>query len=133
MSIDELRSQISAKEDEITKIEEESNKKEASAEKEIEAEYDSKIKDTESNLAGEQKELEEATAKAAEWNAKQKEKSVAVKTLNKELATNTKLKSKALATKLKEINVDKKGKIKAIQGEIKGLNKQIKLLEKPAA
>jgi len=50
MTEQEIRTQISEKEDEITRVEEAASKKEASAEKEIEADFDDKINDTKSKL-----------------------------------------------------------------------------------
>ena len=43
MTEENIRGQISAKEDEITRIEEEASKEEASAESKVETEYDPKI------------------------------------------------------------------------------------------
>ena len=50
MSEEEIRTQISAKEDDITRVEEEASKKDASAEKEIEDEFDPKINETKAKL-----------------------------------------------------------------------------------
>ena len=61
MSEQELRSQIADKEDEITRVEEEASKKEASAEKEIEADFDDKINDTKSKLEVGEVDLKEHT------------------------------------------------------------------------
>jgi hypothetical protein len=133
MSEESLRGQISAKEDEITRVEEDASKKEASAEKEIEDEYNPKISETEATLAEEEKLRDEAIEKAAEWTTKKKEKIASAKMASKELATLKKDKTKALNTKLKEIAADKKGKIKEISGEIKGLQKQITAIEKERA
>ncbi len=133
MSESEIESQISAKEDEITKIAEEANKKEASAEKEIEAEWDAQIAEAETKLTSEQKLLDEATEKASEWAATKKEKGAAVKGLVKEVKTLKSGKTKALNTKLKEIDKDKKMSVKAVQSEIKSLQKELKALQKAAA
>ena len=132
MSEDSLRSEISKKEDEITKIEEEAAKKEAASEKEVETEYDPQIKETEDKLNTEKGLLDEATEKSAEWIAKKKEKTIVVKNLEREHKTLVKDKAKALSMKLKEIATDKKTKIKAINGEIKALNKEIRALQKAA-
>jgi len=133
MSEDELRSQISAKEDEITKIEEEANKKEASAEKEVEGEYDAQITAAEGTLAADEKARDEAIEKAAEWLAVKKEKITAAKLASKEVATLTKGKAGALKLKLKDIIAGKKADVKAVQTEIKALNKQLSALQKLAA
>ena len=133
MSEENLKGQISAKEDEVTRIEEDATKKEASAEAEVEGEYDPKIAEAESTLSEETKLRDEAIEKAAEWTAKKKEKIVVAKTASKLLATLKSDKEKALKVKLKEIETEKKNKIKAINAEIKGINKQIATLEKEKA
>jgi len=130
MSEEEYRSQISAKQDEITRIEEEATKNEASAEKGIEDEYNPKISAANSTLTEEEKLRDEAIEKAAEWTSMKKEKTAAAKIASKELSKLKSDKGKALNTKLKEIQSDKKNKIKLINGEIKALNKQIKALLK---
>ena len=133
MSEENIRGQISAKEDEITRIEEEASKKEASAESEVEAEYDPKITAAEAKLKNEEGLRDEAIEKAAEWNAKEKEKKAAAKEANKMLNTLRSDKEKALNGKLKEIQGEKKVKVKAIHGEIKVLQKQITAIEKARA
>jgi len=133
MSEENIRGQISAKEDEITRLEEEASKKEASAEKEIEDEYNPKIQDTEAKLNEEEGLRDEAIEKAAEWTVKKKEKIVAAKDANKTLKTLKSDKEKALNGKLKEIESEKKVKVKEIQGEIKALQKQIAAIEKAKA
>ena len=133
MSEENIRGQISAKEDEITRIEEDASKKEASAEKEIEEEFDPKITETHIKLDEEEKLRDEAIEKAAEWTAKKKEQIAAAKVANKMLNTLKSDKEKALNGKLKEIESEKKGKIKEIQGEIKALQKQIAAIEKAKA
>lgn len=130
MSEEEYRSQISAKQDEITRIEEKATKNEASAEKGIEDEYNPKISAANSTLTEEEKLRDEAIEKAAEWTSMKKEKTAAAKIASKELSKLKSDKGKALNTKLKEIQSDKKNKIKLINGEIKALNKQIKALLK---
>ena len=133
MSEENIRGQMSAKEDEITRIEEDASKKEASAEKEIEEEFDPKITETQVKLDEEEKLRDEAIEKAAEWTAKKKEQIAAAKVANKMLNTLKSDKEKALNGKLKEIESEKKGKIKEIQGEIKALQKQIAAIEKARA
>jgi len=98
MSEEYLRGQISAKEDEITRIEEEAAKKEASAEAEIEQDYDPKIDETKLKLEEEENLRDEAIEKAAEWTEKKKEKIATAKEVTKELATLKKEKEKALRT-----------------------------------
>ncbi|NVM35726.1 MAG: hypothetical protein HWN81_09035 [Candidatus Lokiarchaeota archaeon] len=133
MSEENIRGQISAKEDEVTRIEEEASKEEASAESEVEAEYNPKITKAEAKLNEEEVLRDEAIEKAAEWNAKMKEKKVAAKDASKTLNTLKSDKEKALNSKLKEIANEKKTKVKEIQGEIKVLQKQIAAIEKARA
>ena len=133
MSEENIKGQISAKEDEVTRIEEEASKKEASAEKEIEEEYDPKILDAEAKLKDEEGLRDEAIEKAAEWAAKKKEKNVAAKVASKTLKTLKSDKEKSLNGKLKDIEGEKKTKVKEIQGEIKVLQKQITAIEKAKA
>lgn len=133
MSEENIRGQISAKEDEITRIEEDASKKEASAEKEIEEEFDPKIEESQIKLNEEEKLRDEAIEKAAEWTGKKKEKIATAKAANKMLNTLKNDKEKALNGKLKEIESEKKGTIKEIQGEIKTLQKQIAAIEKARA
>ncbi len=55
MSEEEIRSQISVKEDDITRVEEEASKKDASAEKEIEDEFNPEISEVTLKLEAEEK------------------------------------------------------------------------------
>ena len=133
MSEENIRGQISAKEDEVTRIEEDASKKEASAEKEIEEEFDPKIGDAQVKIDEEEKLRDEAIERAAEWTGKKKEKIAAAKDANKMLKTLKNDKEKALNGKLKEIESEKKGTIKEIESEIKTLQKQIAAIEKARA
>ena len=133
MSEEEIRSQISAKEDDITRVEEEASKKDASAEKEIEDQFDLEINETKSKLEEEENLRDEAIEKAAEWADKKKEKIVAAKNESKALSKLKSDKTKALNDKLKAIESEKKNKIKDIQKEINALKKQLSNLEKAKA
>ena len=133
MSEEYIRGQISAKEDEITRIEEESSKKDASAEAEIEEEFDPKIVEAKAKVDEEEGLRDEAIQKAEEWTQKKKEKIGAAKDANKLHANLKSDKEKALNVKLKEINGEKKTQIKEVQGEIKSLQKQLLALEKEKA
>lgn len=133
MSEENIRGQISAKEDEITRIEEEASKKEASAESGIEGEYNPKIENAEAKLNETEKLKEEAIEKAAEWSTKKKERIAAAKEAGKTLKTLKSEKEKALNAKLKEIEGEKKAKVKAIHSEIKALQKEIAAIEKAKA
>ncbi len=133
MSEEEIRSQISAKEDDITRIEEEASKKDASAEKEIEDEFDPKIEETNTKLGEEEKLRDEAIEKAAEWADKKKEKIAAAKNEGKTLSKLKSDKEKALNNKLKDIESEKKAQIKEKQKEINALKKQLSNLEKEKA
>ncbi len=133
MTEENIRGQISAKEDEITRIEEEASKEEASAESKVEIEYNPKIEAAEAKLNQEEVLRDEAIQKAEEWNNKKKEKIATAKEANKTLSQLKNGKEKALNIKLKEIANDKKSKIKEVQGEIKSLKKQIAAIEKEKA
>jgi len=133
MSEENIRGQISAKEDEVTRIEEDASKKEATAEAEIEAEYNPKIEAAQSKLTEEEGLRDEAIDTAAEWTQKKKDKIVAAKVASKEFSGLKKDKEKALNVKLKEIEGEKKIKIKEVQGEIKALKKQLSAIEKEKA
>ena len=132
MSEIQIKSQISLKEDQITRIEEDAAKKEALAEKEVNQEYDPKIASIESNLSSEQAKLDEATTRAAEWTAKRDELRAIVKNMTKEQKMLKSEKEKTLKTKTKTIENDKKSKINTIKKEIKPLNKQLALIQKAA-
>ncbi len=133
MTEENIRGQISAKEDEITRIEEEASKEEASAESKVETEYNPKIEAAEAKLNQEEVLRDEAIQKAEEWKNKKKEKIATAKEANKTLSQLKSGKEKALNIKLKEIANDKKGKIKEVQVEIKSLKKQIAAIEKEKA
>ena len=70
MSEQQILSQISELEDDITRVEEEAAKKDASAEKEIEADWDDNINTTKSKLDVAEVDLKEATEKSSEWTKK---------------------------------------------------------------
>ncbi len=129
MSEQELRSQIADKEDEITRVEEEASKKEASAEKEIEVDFDDKINDTKSKLEVGEVDLKEATEKSKEWTKKMNKLNVEVSALKKKHENLVKGKAKALNKKLDNILKTKKSKIKAFEAEIKTLRKKVEKLE----
>jgi hypothetical protein len=133
MSEEYIRGQISAKEDEITRIEEDASKREASAEAEIEEEFDPQIEEVKIKLNEEEQLRDEAIQKAEEWTQKKKNKIASTKIASKELAQLKNEKAKALNAKLKEIENDKKNQIKEVQGEIKQLKKQLDALEKAKA
>ncbi|MHA2390697.1 MAG: hypothetical protein ACXAEX_01905 [Promethearchaeota archaeon] len=133
MSEKEIRSQISTKEDEITRIEEEASKKDASAEKEVEEEYNPKIDEARAKLEEEEGLRDVAIDKAAEWTQKKKEKISAAKIASKALANLKSDKTNALNKKLKAIETDKKNQIKEIQKSINALKKELSNLEKAKA
>ena len=133
MSEEYIRGQISAKEDEITRTEEDASKKDASAEAEIEEEFDPKIEEANAKVEEEEGLRDEAIQKAEEWTQKKKEKIAAAKSTNKLLANLKGDKEKALNVKLKEIEAEKKTQIKEVQTEIKSLQKQLLALEKEKA
>ena len=103
MTEQEIRSQIADKEDEITRVEEDASKKDASAEKEIEADFDGKIKDTKDKLDVAEVDFKEATEKSKEWTKKMNKLKVEVASLKKKYDNLVKGKAKALNTKLENI------------------------------
>ena len=112
MSEEYIRGQISAKEDEITRVEEEASKKDASAETEIEAEFDLQIEEAKAKVDEEEGLRDEAIQKSEEWTQKKKEKIATAKDANKKLGNLKSEKDKALNEKLKEIENEKKSQIK---------------------
>ena len=129
MSEQEIRTQISEKEDEITRVEENASKKEASAEKEIEADFDDKINDTKSKLEVGEVDLKEATEKSKEWTKKMNKLTVEVSSNKKKYDNLVKGKTKALNKKLDNILKEKKTKIKSYETDIKALRKKLDKLE----
>ena len=129
MSEQDIRSQISEREDEITRVEEDASKKEASAEKEIEADFDDNINDTKSKLEVGEVDLTEATEKSKEWTKKMKKLTVEVASLKKKLDNLIKGKAKALNKKLDGILKEKKTKIKSYEADIRALRKKLEKLE----
>jgi hypothetical protein len=116
-SIDAIRNQINAKRDEITEIEEESLKKEASLKKELDAKYDPQIKETENSLTNQEAALSEATEIFEKLMLKSKKLKSSLKNLKKEHKRLIKTKSKVLKKKLKEISRGKKNKLKQSQNQ----------------
>jgi hypothetical protein len=129
MAEEEIRTKISDLKDDITRIEEDATKKEANAEKEIEADWDSKIHDTKSNLDTAETDLKEAIEKADVWVSKRNRLTVEVKSLKKEDQNLLKGKDKALKDKLNNIEKEKKSKIKAKEKDIATLEKKLEKLE----
>jgi hypothetical protein len=129
MTEQEIRTQISEKEDEITRVEENASKKEASAEKEIEADFDDKINDTKSKLEVGEVDLKEATEKSKEWTKKMNKLTVEVSSNKKKYDNLVKGKAKALNKKLDNILKEKKTKIKSYETDIKALRKKLDKLE----
>lgn len=129
MAEEEIRTKISDLKDDITRIEENATKKEANAEKEIEADWDSKIHDTKSNLDTDEADLKEAIEKADDWVSKRNRLTVEVKSLKKEHENLLKGKDKALKDKLNNIEKEKKSKIKAKEKDIATLAKKLEKLE----
>lgn len=129
MTEQEIRTQISEKEDKITRVEENASKKEASAEKEIEADFDDKINDTKSKLEVGEVDLKEATEKSKEWTKKMNKLTVEVSSNKKKYDNLVKGKAKALNKKLDNILKEKKTKIKSYESDIKALRKKLDKLE----
>ena len=111
------------------RVEEDASKKEASAEKEIEADFDDKIIDTKSKLEVGEVDLKEAKEKSKEWTKKMKKLTVEVASLKKKLDNLIKGKAKALNKKLDGILKEKKAKIKSYDTDIRTLMKKLEKLE----
>ena len=129
MTEEELRIQISDKEDDITRIEEDAAKKDAGAEKEIEADWDADINETKSKLEVAEVDLKEAKEKASEWVSKRDKLDKEVNSLSIKFKNLKKGKTKALNKKLSDIENEKKTKIKKIEKEISAIKKQLDKLE----
>ena len=129
MTEEELRIQVSDKEDDITRIEEDAAKKEAGAEKEIEADWDADINETKSKLEVSEVDLKEAKEKASEWVSKRDKLTNEVNSLSTKLTNLKKGKTKALKKKLNNIDNEKNTKIKKIDKEIKAIKNKLKKLE----
>ena len=133
MSEQQILSQISELEDDITRVEEEAAKKDASAEKEIEADWDDNINTTKSKLDVAEVDLKEATEKSSEWTKKKNKLTTEVKSLKKEYANLRKGKEKALDKKLTNIEKHKKTEIKRIRLEIAALEKKLEQIQRDKA
>ena len=129
MSEEEIRTQISDKKDDITRVEEDAAKKEAGAEKEIESQWDAKINETKSKLDVSEVDLKEAIEEADKWVKKKSKLTVEVKSLKVQYDKYTKGKDKALKDLLISIDKEKKSKIKDLDKDIKKLEKQLEKLE----
>ena len=129
MSEEEIRTKISDLKDDITRIEEDATKKEANAEKEIEADWDHLINDTKSKFDTSETDLKEAIEKSETWVSKKNRLTVEVKALKKEHENLIKGKDKALKDKLTNIEKEKKTKIKDKEKEISSLTKRLEKLE----
>jgi len=129
MTEEELRIQISDKEDDITRIEEDAAKKDAGAEKEIEADWDADINETKAKLEVAEVDLKEAKEKASEWVSKRDKLTNEVNSLSTKLTNLKKGKAKALKKKLDGIESEKTTKIKKIEKEIRAIKNKLKKLE----
>ena len=129
MTEEELRIQISEKEDDITRIEEDAAKKDAGAEKEIEADWDDEINGTKSKLEVAETDLKEAKEKASEWVSKRDKLIKEVDSLSTKFTNLKKGKAKALKKKLDGIESEKTTKIKKIEKEIRAIKNKLKKLE----
>ncbi|MBY9004289.1 MAG: hypothetical protein KGD73_09985 [Candidatus Lokiarchaeota archaeon] len=129
MSEEEYRTQVSDLKDEITRIEEDTTKKEAGAEKKIEGDWDAKINDTKEKYDVAVVELKEAKEEASKWVKKRDKLIVEEKSLKTQYDKYLKGKEKALKDLLNDIDQEKKSKIKEKDKQIKILDKKLKKLE----
>ena len=125
MSEEEIRTEISDKKDDITRIEEDAAKKEAGAEKKIESVWDDKINQTKTRLDAAEIELKEAKEEADKWVKKRDKLLVEVKSLTKQYDNYVKGKDKDLKDLLTNIDKEKKSKIKDLDKDIKKLERQL--------
>lgn len=125
MSEEEIRTQISDKKDDVTRIEEDAAKKDAGAEKKIENVWDDKINETKTRLDAAEIELKEAKEEADKWVKKRDKLAVEVKSLQNQYEKYIKGKNKDLKDLLTSIDKEKKSKIKNIEKDIKKLEKQL--------
>jgi len=128
MSEEEYRTQVSDLKDDITRIEEDTTKKEAGAEKKIEGDWDVKINDTKEKYDTAVVDLKEAKEEASKWVKKRDKLIVEEKSLKTQYDKYLKGKEKALKDLLNDIDGDKKSKIKAKDKQIKILEKKLEKL-----
>jgi hypothetical protein len=125
MSEEEIRTEISDKKDDITRIEEDAAKREAGAEKKIEGVWDDKINETKTRLDAAEIELKEAREEADKWVKKRDKLEVEVKSLTKQYDKYIKGKDKDLKDLLTNIEKEKKSNIKDLEKDIKKLEKRL--------
>ena len=123
MSDEDIVSQINCKQNEITKCEETTIKKEAYIKNRTNKEFDPKIIEVESEIKAGQIKLDEANRKIDQWNSKKKDLQTIIKDLKKKIDNLKKEKNKYLSSQLKAINKEKDITIKALKEEIKDLEK----------
>ncbi|MFX0152824.1 MAG: hypothetical protein ACFFAJ_18730, partial [Candidatus Hodarchaeota archaeon] len=129
MSDEDINSQIKRKQNEITKLEETTIKKEAYIKNRTNEEFDPKIIQLESEIKAEQIKLDEVNKKIEQWTSKKKELQTIIKDLKKKHDNLKKEKNKYLSSQLKAIVKEKNAKIKAIKEEIKELEKELMAVE----
>ena len=125
MSDEDINSQINFKQNEITKCEETTIKKEAYIKNRINEEFDPKIIEVESEIKAEQIKLDDVNNKIEQWNSKKKELQGIIKDLKKNLDHLKKEKHRYLSSQLKAITKEKNMTIKALKEEIKELEKEL--------
>lgn len=101
MSDEDINSQINYKQNEITKCEETTIKKEAYLKNRTNEEFDPKIIEVESEIKAEQIKLNEVNKKIEQWNSKKKELQTIIKDLKKKYDNLKKEKNKYLNSPLK--------------------------------
>jgi len=125
MSDEDINSQINRKQNEITKCEETTIKKEAYLKNRTNEEFDPKIIEVETIIKAEQIKLNEVNKKIEQWNSKKKEMQTIIKDLKRKYDTLKKEKNKYLSSQLKAINKEKNITIKALKEDIKELEKEL--------
>lgn len=130
MSIDEIKTQLDDRKDELSTIEIECNRDDAKAERDIDNDYDIKISELSKELKADQKVLDEGLEQFLNFKAVVKEKKKTTKKKTKQLIKLRKEKKKALKKRLKILKAGRKSKIEMILKEIKELQKMMIKVEK---
>jgi hypothetical protein len=127
--IKEVKSQISEKEEEIIKIEEEYSEKEVILKEEVDLEYNPQIESVKAEINVEQENLDEIIKEFANWTKKKEDLNDTIKSLKKKHRTLIKTKSKALSSILKEISGDEINSKKIEEEDDLEYNPQIESVE----
>lgn len=126
MSQEEIKSQISQKQNEIAKLEESAIKKEQYIKNRTSEEFDPHLNEIEAELQLEERKLIEVNKKIDQWTTKKKELTLVIKNLKKKYSSYEKEKENYLSSQLKAIAKEKNIKVKELKKEVKLLEKELK-------